>query len=116
VHARFANVPPYDYRSTSRSDRAGERFAENYGEHDGAMRDYVHRAYRRHHRYSSESGRAYGEGSSGYDEDGYGEGSYAEGPGDDYSGGSAAMSINSPAALDPWNGYEVKCPHWDEPQ
>jgi hypothetical protein len=117
VHPRFANVPPYDYHSTSRSYRAGERFAENYGEYDGTTRNYGKYGHRSHHRYSREGlsdwrySEGYGEEAPGYAQNRYSEEPNAEGPDDYYSGNAGiAMSINSPAALDPWHGYDADCP------
>jgi hypothetical protein len=117
VRAHSTNALPYDYRSTSRRYRAGDRFAENYGGYEDAAPDYGHYGRRKPHHYSRAGTRAWGyaaghgEAASGYAEDGYNEGPNTEGPEDYYSGNTGtAMSINSPAALDPWHGYDADCP------
>ena len=117
VQAHSTDALPYDYRSTSRGYREGEHSAENYRDHNGAEPNYDHYGRRKHHRYSRDEvgergyGERYGEEASSYGQDGYSEGPNAEGPEDHYSGnGGTAMSINSPAALDPWHGYDADCP------
>jgi len=117
VHPRFTNALPYNYHSALHSYRTGERFAENHDGYASPEPNYGHYGYRKHHRYSRDGvgergyGERYGEEASSYAQDGYSEGPNAEGPEDYYSGNAGtAMSINSPAALDPWHGYDADCP------
>jgi hypothetical protein len=109
--------------------REGQRYSEGYGsEEEYAYR--THRRFRRMHRYTEGPGYApdhdaggpppgdepYGpEAEQGYgpeDHGGPGYGDEPEGSANSEAGYSSSgqMSINSPAALDSWQGYGVDCP------
>jgi hypothetical protein len=116
AHAQ-ASALPYDYRSQSRSYWSGERSDERDTDYDSRWESYGRNGYGHHRRYSQRGGKwdyseDYAQEAPDYAGNGYGEGSYDEGPDASYDPETAAgpMSINRPAALDPWNGYGADCP------